>query len=383
MGNAASMVNRISCNSYMGNSEMQQLTTDTAIEVTIQIPFAFQVIPVEVIESTGTQVLEQLLIIVLPRFLKQLVKDHQAWASGDTSRQPLGTAFKCWCQAAWQYIGDFPSDSLLDSDVMSFMNSVFELLLRVWASSRDLKVRLSSVEALGQMVGLVTRSQLKVALPRLIPTILDLYKKDYEIAFLASCSLHNLLTACLLSESGPPLLDFEMMEEIFLHLSGTNSALPAMVQILADYASAEGYAYLCLLYVYLMVPEAAWQYIGDFPSDSLLDSDVMSFMNSVFELLLRVWASSRDLKVRLSSVEALGQMVGLVTRSQLKVALPRLIPTILDLYKKDYEIAFLASCSLHNLLTACLLSESGPPLLDFEMKLVQIDVQVEYGFQLC
>lgn len=36
------------------------------------------------------------------------------------------------------------------------------------------------------------------------------YKKDQEIAFLATQSLHNLLTACLLSESGPPLLDFEV-----------------------------------------------------------------------------------------------------------------------------------------------------------------------------
>lgn len=37
------------------------------------------------------------------------------------------------------------------------------------------QVRISSVEALGEMVGLITRSQLKAALPRLIPTILDLY----------------------------------------------------------------------------------------------------------------------------------------------------------------------------------------------------------------
>ncbi|WMV44639.1 hypothetical protein MTR67_038024 [Solanum verrucosum] len=33
-----------------------------------------------------------------------------------------------------------------------------------------------------------------------------------------------------------------MMEEIFLHLSGSNSALPAMVQILADFASSDVYA---------------------------------------------------------------------------------------------------------------------------------------------
>lgn len=31
-----------------------------------------------------------------------------------------------------------------------------------------------------------------------------------------------------------------MMEEVFLHLSGPNSALQSMVQILADFASAEG-----------------------------------------------------------------------------------------------------------------------------------------------
>ncbi|PNX75273.1 hypothetical protein L195_g031206, partial [Trifolium pratense] len=70
-------------------------------------------------------------------------------------------------------------------------------------------VRVASVEALGQMVGLITRTQLKAALPRLVPTILDLYKKDLDIAFLATCSLHNLLNASLLSESGPPMLDFE------------------------------------------------------------------------------------------------------------------------------------------------------------------------------
>jgi len=34
-------------------------------------------------------------------------------------------------------------------------------------------------------------------------------------------------------------LVLQMMEEIFLHLSGTNSALPAMVQILAEFASTD------------------------------------------------------------------------------------------------------------------------------------------------
>ncbi|KAF5453391.1 hypothetical protein F2P56_028296 [Juglans regia] len=87
----ASMVNQISCESNKSNSLVQQLTSDTVIEVGIEVPLAFRAIPVQAIESTGTQVLEQILRIMLPRFMAQLVKDYQAWASGDASRQPLGT----------------------------------------------------------------------------------------------------------------------------------------------------------------------------------------------------------------------------------------------------------------------------------------------------
>ncbi|GAB2211867.1 hypothetical protein Droror1_Dr00025206 [Drosera rotundifolia] len=91
MGNAASMVNRIFCSSNESNSLLKNLTSDTVIEVCIEVPFALRAIPVRAIESAGAQVLEQILKIMLPRFMAQLVKDYQAWASGDTSRKPLGT----------------------------------------------------------------------------------------------------------------------------------------------------------------------------------------------------------------------------------------------------------------------------------------------------
>lgn len=87
----AFMENKISCNSNEGDLSEQQLTSDAIIEVSIEVPFSFLPIPVQAIESTGSQVLEQVLKIMLPRFMAQLVKDYQAWASGDTSRQPLGT----------------------------------------------------------------------------------------------------------------------------------------------------------------------------------------------------------------------------------------------------------------------------------------------------
>uniref|UniRef100_A0ACD5WE48 Uncharacterized protein n=1 Tax=Avena sativa TaxID=4498 RepID=A0ACD5WE48_AVESA len=88
---SASMVNKVFCNNSSDGSTFQQLTSDATIEVTIDIPFPFQALPVEAIESSGRQVLEQLLRAMLPRFLKQLDKDYQAWASGDSSRKPLGT----------------------------------------------------------------------------------------------------------------------------------------------------------------------------------------------------------------------------------------------------------------------------------------------------
>ncbi|GMI86254.1 hypothetical protein like AT5G04440 [Hibiscus trionum] len=87
----ASMVNRISCDANGNDSSVQKLTSDAVIEVTIEVPFAFRPFPLGMVESSGTQVLEQILGLMLPRFMAQLVKDYQAWASGDTSRQPLGT----------------------------------------------------------------------------------------------------------------------------------------------------------------------------------------------------------------------------------------------------------------------------------------------------
>lgn len=43
-----------------------------------------------------------------------------------------------------------------------------------------------------------------------MPSFRIRYKKDQDIALLATCSLYNLLNASLLSETGPPLLDFEV-----------------------------------------------------------------------------------------------------------------------------------------------------------------------------
>ncbi|ONL93618.1 hypothetical protein ZEAMMB73_Zm00001d027659 [Zea mays] len=51
---SASMANRVFCSSKSQDSTLQQLTSDTTIEVAIDIPFPFRAIPVEAIESSGS-----------------------------------------------------------------------------------------------------------------------------------------------------------------------------------------------------------------------------------------------------------------------------------------------------------------------------------------
>eukprot|EP00271_Cylindrocystis_brebissonii_P015471 TRINITY_DN38374_c0_g1_i1.p1 TRINITY_DN38374_c0_g1~~TRINITY_DN38374_c0_g1_i1.p1 ORF type:complete len:312 (+),score=43.06 TRINITY_DN38374_c0_g1_i1:238-1173(+) len=88
---AASMVNNVEWRRSPRSSATCLLASDTTIEVTLSIPGALSFLSVGIVEAAGSQVLSQLLRLMVPRFLKQLGKDYQAWASGDESRQPLGT----------------------------------------------------------------------------------------------------------------------------------------------------------------------------------------------------------------------------------------------------------------------------------------------------
>ncbi|KAL2607821.1 hypothetical protein R1flu_026394 [Riccia fluitans] len=87
----ASMVNRVSYRDSEQSSTDKELISDTTIEVTLEIPGAVSIIPKEAIEGTGSQVLAQVLKVMIPRFLAQLGRDYNAWATGDSSRKPLGT----------------------------------------------------------------------------------------------------------------------------------------------------------------------------------------------------------------------------------------------------------------------------------------------------
>lgn len=74
------------------------------------------------------------------------------------------------------------------------------------------------------------------------------YKKDQDIALLATCSLHNLLNASLLSETGPPLLEFEVLNILLFSLcSAIIINAPTVLELQFSELSSEHQS--CYLYI--------------------------------------------------------------------------------------------------------------------------------------
>ncbi|XP_042943596.1 protein SHOOT GRAVITROPISM 6 isoform X6 [Carya illinoinensis] len=151
------------------------------------------------------------------------------------------------------------------------------------------------------MVGLITRAQLKAALPRLVPTILELYKKDQDVAFLATCSLHNLLYGSLLSESGPPLLDFEELTIILSTLlpvvcmNSESKEHSDFSVALKTYNEVQR----CFLTVGLVYPEDLFMFLLNKCrlKDEPLTFGVLSVLKHLLPRLSEAWHSKRPLLV--------------------------------------------------------------------------------------
>ncbi|XP_018079497.1 maestro heat-like repeat-containing protein family member 1 isoform X3 [Xenopus laevis] len=85
----------------------------------------------------------------------------------------------------------------------TFSNEIFhayDVLFNGWLQNRESKVRLAVVEALGPMSHLLPNEKLEEQLPRLIPGILSLYKKNVEALFVTK-SLCQILESAVSNES--------------------------------------------------------------------------------------------------------------------------------------------------------------------------------------
>ena len=74
-----------------GDSDGEKvITSEVTLEVDVQVPWAFRVLPTRAISASGSGVLQAMLNLMVPSFTQQLEADYISWASGDDSRKALG-----------------------------------------------------------------------------------------------------------------------------------------------------------------------------------------------------------------------------------------------------------------------------------------------------
>uniref|UniRef100_A0A8C5QFI2 Maestro heat-like repeat-containing protein family member 1 n=1 Tax=Leptobrachium leishanense TaxID=445787 RepID=A0A8C5QFI2_9ANUR len=78
--------------------------------------------------------------------------------------------------------------------------NAYDVLFNNWLQNRESKVRLAVVEALGPMSHLLPNEKLEEHLPRLIPGIISLYKKNVE-SFFVTKSLCQILESSVCNDS--------------------------------------------------------------------------------------------------------------------------------------------------------------------------------------
>lgn len=77
--------------SWEQDDDGKMLTSDVRIEVAGITPRYMSFVPGRVIEAVGNTLMQQIINISVPQFLKQLEKDYGNWAKGDDSRSAVGT----------------------------------------------------------------------------------------------------------------------------------------------------------------------------------------------------------------------------------------------------------------------------------------------------
>ena len=90
-----------------------------------------------------------------------------------------------FCEGILNYVANIEHAQDKSFGISSFSSDMFpayEMLFSNWlTSSKESKVRITCIQALGSMCLILTRDQLDVQVPKLIPVILQMYKKEKEL----------------------------------------------------------------------------------------------------------------------------------------------------------------------------------------------------------
>ncbi|XP_006830837.1 PREDICTED: maestro heat-like repeat-containing protein family member 1 isoform X2 [Chrysochloris asiatica] len=120
-------------------------------------------------------------------------------AKQDAMRVVFCSALRHFSESTLEYLANLdqaPDPTVRKDTFSSDIFSAYDVLFNHWLPSREAKLRLAVVEALGPMSHLLPNERLEEQLPRLVPGVLALYKKHAE-TFPVSKSLGQILEAAV------------------------------------------------------------------------------------------------------------------------------------------------------------------------------------------
>ncbi|XP_076846747.1 maestro heat-like repeat-containing protein family member 1 isoform X2 [Brachyhypopomus gauderio] len=104
-------------------------------------------------------------------------------AKQDTMKLVFSSALSHFSESILEYLAnlDKAPDPTVRRDAFSGeIYTAYDILFNSWLQSRDPKLRLTVTEALGWMSHLMSQDKLEEQLPKLLPAVLNLYKKNQE-----------------------------------------------------------------------------------------------------------------------------------------------------------------------------------------------------------
>uniref|UniRef100_A0AAV2MBF0 Uncharacterized protein n=1 Tax=Knipowitschia caucasica TaxID=637954 RepID=A0AAV2MBF0_KNICA len=139
-----------------------------------------------------------------------------AMAKQDNMKWVFSSALRHFCDSILEYLANLdkaPDPTVRKDTFSSEISAAFDILFQNWLQSREPKLRLTVAEALGSMCHLMARDKLEEHIPKLIPSILSLYKKHNNDNYIISKSLCQVLDASV--NMGSRVLEAQLESLLF------------------------------------------------------------------------------------------------------------------------------------------------------------------------
>ncbi|XP_011410499.2 PREDICTED: maestro heat-like repeat-containing protein family member 1 [Amphimedon queenslandica] len=170
---------------------MQELLTKFQ---TGQLPHFFIVSTLGQLATSNVGEVVPLLKVVMARMLPML-----GLAKLDNMQWVFSNAFARFCEAIIDYVADEQRAEASGINFQQFEGEVFsayDTFFNVWLLSKDARLRLAVVEALGYAVHIISAEALNDQLPKLVPGVVQLYKKQSEHYYITQCLCMIMEASC-------------------------------------------------------------------------------------------------------------------------------------------------------------------------------------------